>query len=66
MKRTATAVLMAAITVVAACSKRVPHGGEGSSPPPRIEVTVARAELGARSSGVVNVTGSLAPDEPPP
>ena len=63
MKRTAY-VVAAALLLLAACSKKEDPSEvkAAAAPPPKIEVTVARAEL-RQVERVVNVVGSLAPDE---
>ncbi len=63
MKRTAY-VVAAALLLLAACSKKENPSEvkAAAAPPPKIEVTVARAEL-RQVERVVNVVGSLAPDE---
>ena len=63
MKRTAIFVT-GALLVLAACSKKEDPSAvkAASAPLPKIEVTVARAES-RKVERIVNVTGSLAPDE---
>lgn len=63
MKRTAY-VVPVVLVLLAACSKKENPSEvkAAAAPPPKIEVTVARAEL-RQVERVVNVVGSLAPDE---
>ena len=63
MKRTAY-VVAAVVLLSAACSKKENPSEvkAASAPPPKIEVTAARAEV-RQVERVVNVVGSLLPDE---
>ncbi len=63
MKRTAYVVPLA-LVMLAGCSKKEDPSEvkAASAPPPKIEVTVARAEI-RQVERVINVVGSLAPDE---